>query len=290
MKVDADNRFAIVPEWILYHPDLSAQAVRLYGVLSRHTDDKTRSGSPGRAKLAARMSCSRDTVDRAVDELVSAGAVDVVNRWRDKAKTIRDSNVYRLKTVAPRGNDAHTRAGETSADALTSDNGAPVAPAMAGAGTGAPTPAPAATGELALRGGGKDAVTPGGKDAARSTESSKTTESSIERTTAASRPRDEVFDALAVYAEDSDPLELTRPKARSIGVAAATIRRVAPDVTPIEIARRAALYPQHFRDATLTANDLAAHWARCAHPPQRGRASAAQETAAEAEAMAAVGL
>lgn len=94
--------------------------------------------------------------------------------------------------------------------------------------------------------------------------------------TRAPRKRDAVFDAL-VAIEHADG-ELTRRHARSIGVALAEIREVAPDVTPAEVRRRATIYAQLMPGAALTANALAKHWARC------GGSVAAVRSVAEVDA------
>lgn len=89
------------------------------------------------------------------------------------------------------------------------------------------------------------------------------------------RERDPIFDALAA-AEGSKLAELTKRAAGAIGVAAAEIRKASPDVTPEEVARRAANYRCVMpRGATLTASALAKHWPRC------GVATARREQPAE---------
>lgn len=103
----------------------------------------------------------------------------------------------------------------------------------------------------------------------------------------APRARDPLFDALA-ESEGSDPREVTRRAARTIGVALAEIRNATPDVTPVEITRRAALWPQHFPDATFTASALAKHWARLSRvalprPTKDRLALAAERIAREAK-------
>lgn len=59
---------------------------------------------------------------------------------------------------------------------------------------------------------------------------------------------------------------MTRTEARSIGVATSEILRAAPEVTPAEIAERAANHRLRFR-WTLTANSLAKYWSQCATAP-----------------------
>lgn len=77
------------------------------------------------------------------------------------------------------------------------------------------------------------------------------------------RARDPLFDALA-SACDRDPRAMTARDARACGVALAEIRKASPDVTPIEIARRAANYRSRYREAALTPSALCNQWAACA--------------------------
>lgn len=93
--VDADVYFAIVPEWVL-DADISAQAIRLYGVLRRYADA---SGTcyPSRKTLAARLRVdSTKTVDRAVRELVDIGAIKVDSRMDEHGDPT--SNLYVVYT------------------------------------------------------------------------------------------------------------------------------------------------------------------------------------------------
>lgn len=95
-------RYAQLPEWIIYHPDLSDRAVRLFAALDRAagSDD---SCYPSRADLAAKLSCSVDTIDRAKAELVDAGALEVEHRTvcRPGQKPRHTSNLYYLNGDPP---------------------------------------------------------------------------------------------------------------------------------------------------------------------------------------------
>lgn len=95
--------FAMVPEWILYHPGLSDRAVRLWAVLARHgTDAGAR--CPGRARLAMLCRCSTKSIDRAKDELELVGALVVKSRWKPGQKgTPREqlTNEYHLVDNPP---------------------------------------------------------------------------------------------------------------------------------------------------------------------------------------------
>ena len=95
--------FAIIPEWVLYHPDLSDRAVRLFGVLDRFADaDGT--CYPSRSVLGARLGVSVDTVDRGLAELTTAQAVTVEKRYRpgrEGEKARQTSNLYVLHGLPP---------------------------------------------------------------------------------------------------------------------------------------------------------------------------------------------
>ncbi len=92
-----EDRFSMVPEWVL-DADIGDCALRLYAVLLRY-GNSTGARMPARTTLAARLhKKSTDTVDRALAELVSLGAVQVEHRW---AGHQRLSNRYRIRTSRP---------------------------------------------------------------------------------------------------------------------------------------------------------------------------------------------
>ena len=75
------------------------------------------------------------------------------------------------------------------------------------------------------------------------------------------KPRNPLMDALGSL--EGDIFHLPAPMWSKVAKALKNIKSATPDVTPEEIARRAANYPTHFRDAMLTCTALASHWARC---------------------------
>jgi hypothetical protein len=93
----SDIYFAVLPETVLY-ADISHAAVRCYAVLRRHADKDDSTCFPGRARIAklARMSTSH--VDRAIQELVSIGALQVVHRRSPDNPKQMMTNQYRLLT------------------------------------------------------------------------------------------------------------------------------------------------------------------------------------------------
>lgn len=72
------RRFAQIPEAVLY-AEISANAVRLYGILQRHIGRRS-PYHPPRSELAALMRASTDTVDRTLLELAGAGLIKVEKR------------------------------------------------------------------------------------------------------------------------------------------------------------------------------------------------------------------
>lgn len=79
------TRFSAVPDWVTFHPDLSAYAVRLYSGLMRYADKETGVAFPRRETLAVKLHMSERTVDAAVKELQAAGALVSRQRWTDEA-------------------------------------------------------------------------------------------------------------------------------------------------------------------------------------------------------------
>ncbi len=96
--LDVEDRFAIVPEWLL-DADVSDAAVRLYAVLLRF-GQTSGARMPSRSTLASRMrKKSTDSIDRAMRELVDLGAVVVQHRF-DGGQRL--TNNYLVRTSKPR--------------------------------------------------------------------------------------------------------------------------------------------------------------------------------------------
>ena len=92
-----EDRFAIVPEWLL-DADIGDAAVRLYAVLLRY-GQSSGARMPSRATLARRLhKKSTDSVDRALKELVTIGAVAIEHRY-DGGQRL--TNAYHLRTSRP---------------------------------------------------------------------------------------------------------------------------------------------------------------------------------------------
>src|SRR3954451_5706794 len=92
-----EQHFAIVPEWVL-DAEISDAALRLYAVLLRYGQTSGHR-MPGRRLLASRLhKRSRDSVDRALKELVGIGAVVVQHR---RQGPVNLTNRYVLRSTPP---------------------------------------------------------------------------------------------------------------------------------------------------------------------------------------------
>jgi hypothetical protein len=117
--------FGRVPTWLLDEA-VSDRSIRLFALLTRYADREGR-GFPGRRTLANRLRCSVDSIDRALRDLVGAGAVRVEERWDVDRDGARLSNDYHLLEhreedpsrtgAAPPGRTAAAAPGRTPAAA-----------------------------------------------------------------------------------------------------------------------------------------------------------------------------
>jgi hypothetical protein len=98
-KLDIDNKFIIIPEWILLS-NISDKAKVLYGNLWKYADRDTNKCFPSRATLAKNMNCYKSSIDRVLKELIDIKAVSVQNR-PPKDNGANQSNLYTLRTISP---------------------------------------------------------------------------------------------------------------------------------------------------------------------------------------------
>lgn len=98
-RLSADNYFSIVPQWLIFSP-VSPTAKVIYAVLQRHAD---RNGVcfPSRRKMAELVCVSIKTVDRAIEELESIGAIEKRRRYGEDGSY--RSNEYQVITAPPNG-------------------------------------------------------------------------------------------------------------------------------------------------------------------------------------------
>lgn len=91
-------RFEMVPHWVIDHPNITGNAVRLYLLLRRYSDSENRS-FPSRKRLSNDLNVALATVDSARDVLVAIGALTVTPRYTDSGD--QTSNLYVLQWDSP---------------------------------------------------------------------------------------------------------------------------------------------------------------------------------------------
>jgi hypothetical protein len=118
--LESDIRFSIVPEWVL-DAGLSDRAIRIYALIARYADNDTLQAFPARETLADRALCSVKSVDRAIRDLVAAGALRKTHRRNGDAY---QSNLYTVRRI-PDHLGTRESLGRDNADARV---GTPVTP------------------------------------------------------------------------------------------------------------------------------------------------------------------
>lgn len=93
--IDSDIRFSIVPEWVL-DAGLTDRAIRIYALIARYADNDTLQAFPSRETLAERALCSVKSVDRAIRDLIAAGALRKTHRRNGDAY---QSNLYTVRRI-----------------------------------------------------------------------------------------------------------------------------------------------------------------------------------------------
>lgn len=114
MAVRRSYRFAVVPEWVLFHDALQPVDVRVFAVLDRYAQGGV--AWPGLATIGSLAQCSEDTARRAIRRLEAVGAVTVEQVMDENGR--QRSNRYHLAGDAPmpnRGGTAATPEGGTDA-------------------------------------------------------------------------------------------------------------------------------------------------------------------------------
>jgi hypothetical protein len=96
--VTGGYRFAPIPEWVLYSPDLSDKAVRIFGTLLRHGVDPSNC-YPSDARIAQLIHCAEQTIPRHRKQLYAVHAVYAVARFDGDGR--QTTNGYRLAGDAP---------------------------------------------------------------------------------------------------------------------------------------------------------------------------------------------
>lgn len=93
VKVDAEP-FEMVPHWILFNTQLSANAILIWLILRKHRNWETGQCWPSRERIASLCGVSSRTVDRELPSLAAVGAITITKRKNEKGGD--DSNLYTL--------------------------------------------------------------------------------------------------------------------------------------------------------------------------------------------------
>jgi hypothetical protein len=97
--------FAMLPRWLLHHPDVAEGAKFLYCVLNDLVSGRQGPTRPvTRTELAAVCGVSADTIDRRLAQLVAVGAVEKQSRIRAGGQ---QANVYLVWFTPPEGLHRH---------------------------------------------------------------------------------------------------------------------------------------------------------------------------------------
>ena len=108
-EIRSTEYFAIIPEWVL-HADISANAIRLYGVLNRFANSNGHAW-PSRKTIADLMRVSVATIDRAKDELVELGALTVEPRTTPSGDPSSNLYILHVSHIANIGTPSPMREG-----------------------------------------------------------------------------------------------------------------------------------------------------------------------------------
>ena len=94
------HNFEQIPHWLLFHPDVTSNAIRLYLVLRSYAMGRG-TAFPSRRTLAEAMHTSMPTMDAAKRCLISVGAITVKSRQHDNGH--KATNLYRVRWQEPEG-------------------------------------------------------------------------------------------------------------------------------------------------------------------------------------------
>jgi DNA-binding MarR family transcriptional regulator len=99
MKVTAEIRFAIIPEWVL-DSGITGTAIHLYCVLARYANDDGHC-HPSQKRIASRMGCSPNTVVRAMKELEGIEAVVITPQFGPDGSPAANDYLLRVSPPSP---------------------------------------------------------------------------------------------------------------------------------------------------------------------------------------------
>ncbi len=264
-------RFAMVPEELLFDPEISPQAKALYAILDRHADKDDQTLFPGMARMARLMGLTEDTTRKYRQELEATGWL----KNDGQKMTARKGASQNHYTIIQVRDPEFTAPGKTrgSKEPGQLNPGTNESPSENESHLGkernlSPRQAAGGVGVVSDLFGVPQSL-PGASEAepapdTRPEASSPAVADPGATATRPARKRDEGWDALAEI-EGAKGGEVNKLAAGGIGKALRAIREVCPLVNgelADEIRRRAAVYRATWPNATLSAMALAKHWAR----------------------------
>ncbi len=92
-KLTREQPFTQIPDWVILHPDLSHATIRVYAAICTHVN-KERVAFPGVRRIAEVAHCSPYTVQTALKELETVGAIQVTRSKNSKGEN--KPNLYHL--------------------------------------------------------------------------------------------------------------------------------------------------------------------------------------------------
>jgi len=110
--------FAIVPLWVVDHPDIEALDVAVYVAIKRHADHHGQA-HPSRQTIARLAKCSVKTVDRAVERLVDINALEKHARRNKAGDAI--SNLYIIHEAPSGGGVSQSLGGVSQSPGVASE-------------------------------------------------------------------------------------------------------------------------------------------------------------------------
>ena len=94
MTIQTDVRFAMIPEWVMNHPDISGNDLLVYVALSMRANHKKNNTCwPGHEKIGEDVGLSVNTVRRSLAALRKAGAVS----WEEREGASHLYTVYMIQ-------------------------------------------------------------------------------------------------------------------------------------------------------------------------------------------------
>ncbi len=122
-------KFAMVPEWLLFDPNVSMAAKTVYAALARHGSTEE-TCFPSVSRIAALLGSTPKTVRRLIDELVESGAVERHKRFRaDGGATSNGYTIWGTES-APQGYGSRAETSLTPGTKTTHPPGVEMSPPL----------------------------------------------------------------------------------------------------------------------------------------------------------------